>query len=257
MRLQSPSTPVVAVSSPEVSAASRPSLLASCLTHLRRAGHLYLLLILTAFAAFLRLYYINYPAIWNDEAHVYRRITGSFQELLDIIQNDGFAPLHYELYWYLAHKLGGENLTAFWMRLVPSIAGTLMVPAMYFLARQLCTKRASLLVAAFTATSAYMMVYSHDAKMYAHFWLFCALNMGCMLWWTRSGLFVAWLAWVASGLAMLGLHAIGGFLLGLQLLIFLTARYIHWKRFIVFIIGASIMASAPIVHYFGFNRWAD
>src|SRR5947207_757996 len=139
MQLQSPSTPVLAASSAALPLTSRRSLPQHFLSHLYRARHLYSLLALTAFAAFLRLYYINYPAIWNDEAHVYRRITGTFQELLDIIQNDGFAPLHYELYWWLAHKLGGANLTAFWLRLVPAIAGTLMVPAMYFLARQLCT----------------------------------------------------------------------------------------------------------------------
>lgn len=125
----------------------------------------------------------------------------------------------------------GIEMTPFMMRLVPALAGTLMVPAMYFLARQLFGPRISLLSAGLVCCSAYLLTYSRDAKMYMHFWLMCTLNMGCFLWWVRSRTVMGWLAWVATGLAMLGLHAPGAVLLGLQLLIFLTAPRHHLSKF--------------------------
>lgn len=178
--------------------------------------------------------------------------------MLDILQISGFAPLHYEIYWYMGHVLGGPtHLTPFWMRVVPSAAGTLMVPAMYFLARQLCSKRAALLAAAFAASSAYLMAYSHDAKMYMHFWLFCTLNMACLLWWFRTNLRVAWLGWIAAGLAMCGLQAIGLILLTIQPLMLFTQRSMHWKKTVLFIVGFAIILAGPAGYYLGYNKWSE
>lgn len=297
-----------------------------------------LLILLTAFGGVIRFYWIDKPSLWNDEAHTYRRVTQSFQVMLDHIQGDGFAPLHYEAYWALGHWNGaalldpvrellqclrkgtvfsqwlprlraGEftpttdrlfsgdpaTLTPFWMRLIPSLAGTLMVPAMYFLARQLSSRRVALVAAAFAASSAYLMAYSHDAKMYMPFWLFCALNVGSLLWWFNTGRRIAWLAWIASGLAMGGTNAIGLVILGLQPLMLLTiwrpsterirqrlaslrqgaagslalsasawgrlAGFValdylrHWRRFLLFAAGMAVIVSGPAVHYLYFNRW--
>ena len=56
------------------------------------------------------------------------------------------------------------------LRLLPALAGTFMVPAMYFLARQFLGRRGALLAAAFTAVSAFLNYYSRDAKMYEPTW---------------------------------------------------------------------------------------
>ena len=72
------------------------------------------------------------------------------------------------------------------MRFIPALCGTLMVPAMYFLAQQLVARRTALLVALFTCCSAYQLGYSRDAKMYAQLWCFATLHVGCLLWWLRA-----------------------------------------------------------------------
>lgn len=72
------------------------------------------------------------------------------------------------------------------MRFLPALCGTLMVPAMYFLASQLVARRTALLVALFTCCSAYQLGYSRDAKMYAQLWFFATLHVGCLLWWLRA-----------------------------------------------------------------------
>src|SRR5687767_3522746 len=63
--------------------------------------HLWVLLGLTVFSGFLRFYWIDRPSLWNDEAHTFRRMTISFQYLLDILSADGFGPLMYEWYYWL------------------------------------------------------------------------------------------------------------------------------------------------------------
>ncbi|HEV8606954.1 MAG TPA: glycosyltransferase family 39 protein [Tepidisphaeraceae bacterium] len=219
---------------------------------------LIILLALTCFAGFIRFAWIERPSLWNDEGHTFRRLTGTFQDLLDVLQVSGFSPLHYELYWYIGHLLGGAHkLTPFWMRVIPSLAGTLMVPAIYFLARQICSKRTSLLVAAYAACSAYLMAYSHDAKMYMHFWLFCTLNVGCLLWWFRSNRRVAWLGWIAAGVAMGGLQALGLILLAVEPLLFLAQPRAHWKRTLQFLIGLLIIAAGPVGYYVAYDRWSS
>ena len=136
--------------------------------------HYLWLLAITILGAILRLAWLDHPALWGDEALTYGRVCGTFGQLLDKLEEAGFAPLHYELYWWIAQH---ARLTPVVMRLVPAIAGTLMVPSMYWLAVQLAGRRAALLTSLLTATSAYLLNYSRDAKMYSHFWLFCVLNM--------------------------------------------------------------------------------
>ena len=60
------------------------------------AWHLIILFALTCFAGFIRFAWIERPSLWNDEGHTFRRLTGTFQDLLDVLQSSGFSPLHYE-----------------------------------------------------------------------------------------------------------------------------------------------------------------
>lgn len=80
----------------------------------------------------------------------------------------------------------GFEPTPLVMRFLPALCGTLMVPAMYFLASRLVARRTALLVALFTCFSAYLLNYSRDAKMYMQFWFFAALHVGCLLWWLEA-----------------------------------------------------------------------
>jgi hypothetical protein len=235
---------------------------------------LWILLAITLLGGVLRFAWIDRPALWTDESYTFGRLSGSYQDLLDVLQYDGFGPLHYQLYWWIAHKSGHAwsdpklmtshdyakqviGMTPFWMRFVPSLLGTLMVPVMYFLARQMTSRRTSLLVAAFTACSAFMMVYSHDAKMYMMLWFFGALSTACLLWWFRTDMRLAWLAWIAATLAMAGTQASGLVLLAVQPVFMITQRRMHWKKFILFVVGLAVVASGPLVHYTRFSKFVD
>lgn len=168
----------------------------------------------------------------------------------------------------------GVFMSPFVMRFVPALAGTLMVPAMYWLAVQLSNRRVALITATLTTFSAYFLVYSRDAKMYMHLWFCMVLSVGCFLWWLRCARSndpeapnpnfiyrrIAWLGWVASAIAACGLHATGMVVLGIETLIFVTHLLFHlrqWKRIFTFLLGVAICASVPLVHYFKFSHFID
>ena len=199
--------------------------------------------LLTVLAGVLRFTALDRPCLWGDEAWVYSRACGTYRQMLAILQNDGFAPFHYELYWVLNRCF---RMTPFVMRFVPALAGTLMVPAVYFLARQVVARQTALLAAAFACCSAYLLHYSRDAKMYSHFWLFCTLFMACLLWWLRTGRLVPWLAWVASSLAMIGTQFLGAALIPVALIVLVTHARTSWKYLLGFLGGLAILAAGVV-----------
>jgi 4-amino-4-deoxy-L-arabinose transferase-like glycosyltransferase len=213
-----------------------------------------ILLGLTIAGGVLRFIALDRPPLWGDEAATYARIAGTYRELLTVLRDAWFPPLHYQLYWFMSRVI---PMDPFGMRLAPAIAGTLMIPAMYFLARQMVAVRESLVVAAFTAFSAYLLAYSRDGKMYMEFWLCVALSTACLLLWARTSRSTAWLAWVAAGVAMVGLHGMGFAVLALHLLFFLTARRTTGLKTVALVIGMLVICSGDAVHYGAFNVVAD
>src|SRR5437762_4263444 len=81
-----------------------------------RRGHVIALLLITLLGGVIRFTDLSSPAIWGDEGNTYSRVAGSYEDTLQLLQNEGFAPLHYELYWLINHY---HKLTPFFLRLAP------------------------------------------------------------------------------------------------------------------------------------------
>ncbi len=215
------------------------------------------LLGVTLAGGLLRFAWLGRPCLWGDEALVYWRTCGSYGDLLQPLHADGFPPLHYELFWVIVHALGRTPGPAV-MRSVAAVCGTLLVPAVYFLARQLLARRASLVAAAFTAGSAFALFYSRDAKMYAEAWLAMTVGVGCLLWWLRTGRSTAWLGWVAAGAAAGGLQTLALVsVIGLAPMLLLTQRRAHWRQTLLCLAGIALIVAGPVGYYARFNSWAE
>jgi 4-amino-4-deoxy-L-arabinose transferase-like glycosyltransferase len=222
-----------------------------------RCRAMLILLGITLAGGLLRFALLGQPCLWGDEALVYWRTCGSYADLLQPLHSDGFPPLHYELFWVIIRALGRAPGPAA-MRAVAATCGTLLVPAVYFLARQLLPRRASLVAAAFTAGSAFALFYSRDAKMYAEAWLAMTLGVGCLLWWLRTGRSTAWLAWVAAGAAAGGLQTLTLVsVVGLSPLFLLTQRRAHWRQTLAWLAGVALIAAGPVGYYARFNAWTE
>ncbi|HWB53729.1 MAG TPA: glycosyltransferase family 39 protein [Tepidisphaeraceae bacterium] len=218
----------------------------------RRGGHCLALSLIIVFGAVLRFTWLNYPPVWGDEVRTFGRTMGTFADLCKVLQDAGFTPLHYELYWWLHNHF---ILTPTMLRLIPAIAGTLTIPAMYFLARLLTNKRIALGAALFTACSAWLLNYSRDAKMYSEFWLFCTLNYACLIWWFRNKRPIAWWCFVTSGVAMVGLDGLGFLVIGVGVVWYLTQRRVHWLSSLAYLLALAIIAAGPLGYYYYFSDW--
>jgi hypothetical protein len=224
-------------------------------------GHWVALIAIILFGAILRFICLDRPTLWGDESAVWARTVGSFRDMLETNRVDGFMPLHYEFYWWLTHTW---QPTPWLMRLPCAIAGTLMIPAMYFLARQLAKPRVALLVAFLAATSSYLLSYSRDAKMYTQTWLLVTLHAGCIFWWLRRGGGVAWWSWVASGVAMVGVHAPAWLVLAVDIpavLMCCRSSGRGWAKGLLylylFVVGMGIIGVGPAIYKTYYNTWAE
>jgi 4-amino-4-deoxy-L-arabinose transferase-like glycosyltransferase len=212
------------------------------------------LLLITLIGGAIRFTHLAEPTLWNDEVLVYWRTCGTYQQLIDILRNDGFGPLHYELHWVLAQHFKPSPIV---LRAVPAVCGTLLIPIIYFLARQMLPRSTSLVAAAFAACSGFLIVYSRDAKMYMDTWCFMTLSAACLLWWLRTRRTTAWLCWIAAGAAACGIHASAMPVILLSPLFLLTQRSPHWKQALLTVAGLAIIFAGPIGYYFKFNRVID
>ncbi len=213
-----------------------------------------LLSLLTILAGIIRFTRLDHPSLWYDESMVFRRTCGTYGQLLDCLRTDGFVPLHYSLVWVISRFFKPTPIV---LRFFPALCGTLMTPAVYFLARQLLNRSTSLLAAAFTACSAFMLFYSRDAKMYMDAWLFVTLNSACLLWWFRTKKSTAWLCWIASGGAACGIHFSSIIPVAISLLLLLTQSRMRWQDALLWLAGVDVILSGPLLYYEKFNTWKE
>lgn len=216
----------------------------------RELGDHWLVALLTIIAGVARLGSASVPTLWYDESQTFRRVCGTFAQLTAALRQDAFPPLHYYVYWLLGRGLGGaEHLTPFWMRFIPAVCGTLMVPVMWRLAGQLCGRRVALLVAALTACSSFLFAYSHDAKMYMPLWLLAAANVSAWISWVRAETHWKWLTiWLLTGIATVGYHATGLAVVGIEAAHAFTIRTPP-RRAVLTAAGFALILLGPICYY--------
>lgn len=224
-------------------------------------SHLWALIAITLLGAALRFFRIDHPTLWYDEVMTFSRINGSFEQLLEVLRLDGFVPLHYELYWLLAHWVYPDPRV---MRLVPAVAGMAMIPGIYFLARQFACVRTSLLAALIAAGSAYLLKFSRDAKMYMLCWSLATFHLGFFFLWLRYDPAkrprqrLVWLVWIATGVAAAGVHATALLLLIVELMAIFFYRPPSWRMgrtIVAWLLGAVVILAGPIGYYTRFNQW--
>ena len=241
----------------------------------------------------MRFSYLHKPPIWFDEAATFGRTCGTYQQMLDALEEAGFGPLHYHLEWWIKNGLplwgriervrvpatvfgdglirtkkgagkdgkvdannlvptrqlvaGGITMVPFFLRLVPAICGTLMIPAMYWLARADRPTQRRISGSAACGEQCVPAELLRDAKMYSDLWLFVTLSVASLLCWLRRRSFTAWLGWVVAGAAMIGTHLLGSAVIAIELLIVLTAPNAAWSSF-------AMIPLVPVVWVERFER---
>jgi uncharacterized membrane protein len=158
--------------------------------------------------------------IWLDEAISIHQAHLSIHDLFsNLYHGDRHPPLHHLALWLTVRVFGDGELA---VRLPSLIAGTLVIPALYELGRELYDRRTGLVAAAFGAVSPILIWYSQEARMYAFVTLFGLLAVLTQLRVIRNPSMGNWAAYILSTAALLWSHYFGLLLIGVQQVIFVV-----------------------------------
>jgi uncharacterized membrane protein len=165
--------------------------------------------------------------IWLDEAISIHQARLSLHGLFENLYNgDRQPPLYHLTLWLTIRAFG---LSEFAVRLPSLIAGTLVIPVLYELGRELYDRRTGLIAAGFAAVSPILIWYSQEVRMYEFVALFGLLALLTQLRAIRNGTMLNWAAYILATAALLWSHYFGLVLILVQQLMFIGV-IIHRRR---------------------------
>ena len=158
--------------------------------------------------------------IWLDEAISIHQARLSLHDLFHNLYNGDRQPPLYHLTLWLTIRAFGHG--EFAVRLPSLIAGTLVIPALYELGRELYDRRTGLIAAAFAAVSPVLIWYSQEVRMYEYVALFGVLALLTQLRVIRRGTMLNWAAYILATAALLWSHYFGLLLIAVQQIVFVA-----------------------------------
>ena len=175
---------------------------------------------LTIVAALLRLATLTSQSFWVDESITSHEMTLSFGALLHQVRvNETTPPLYFVITWIWA-KLFGSGEAG--LRSLSAVFGIGVIPVTYLCGKELVSRAAGLVAAAFAAFSPFMIWYSQEARSYMLFGLLSGVSLLlCARAWRDPSprAFALWA--IASALALMT-HFFAGFLIAPQALLLLA-----------------------------------
>jgi mannosyltransferase len=134
-----------------------------------------------ALGAVLRFATLGAQSYWFDEAQAAHELHLALGSMLSsMVAVETAPPLYFVLGWFWVHLLGAGEVA---LRSLSALAGTALIPIAYLCGRELVSRRAGQLTAAFVAVNPFMVWYSQEAREYMLVALFCAASL---LWFARA-----------------------------------------------------------------------
>jgi mannosyltransferase len=165
---------------------------------------------LTALAAVLRFVTLGDQSFWADEAVTVHLLGLDLGTMLDRIpDSESTPPLYYLLAWLWSKPFG---LGEFGLRSLSALFGTATVPLAFLAARELCSRRVGLAVAALAAVNPVLIWYSQEARAYALLTALTALSLWAFARLLRRATAAAAVTWAAASALALASHYFAAFL---------------------------------------------
>ena len=202
----------------------------------------WLLVGIVGVGAIVRFATLGTQSYWFDEAQAAHELHLSLGAMLSSFNAVETAPpLYFVLGWFWVH-LFGDGAVA--LRSLSALAGTALIPIAFLTGRELVSRRAGLLAAAFVAINPFMVWYSQEAREYMLVAAFCGVSL---LFFARalhdpSRRNITWWG-VFSALALLT-HYFAGFLIAPEAVWLL---YIARRRATVVAAGALVVIQLALV----------
>jgi 4-amino-4-deoxy-L-arabinose transferase-like glycosyltransferase len=165
--------------------------------------------------------------IWLDEAISIHQARLSLHDMFHTLYvGDRQPPLHDLVLWLTIRVFGHSE---FAVRLPSLIAGTLVIPVLYELGRELYDRRTGLIAAAFAAASPLLVWYAQEVRMYIFVTLFGLLALLTQLRVIRRPSMGNWAAYILATAALLWSHYFGVLVIAVQQVIFVVVL-VHRRR---------------------------
>ncbi len=199
---------------------------------------------LIAVAAAIRILTIDTQSFWADEALTAYEAHLPFGAMINTVAHvETTPPLYFVLIWAWAHVFGTGEVA---LRSISTIAGIALVPIAYLAARDLVSRWAGVVAAAFVTVNPFLIWYSQEARAYM---LLAALSGASFLWFVRarsdpSRRNLTWWA-IFSSLALMT-HFFAGFLVAPEALWLLWVGRSRAAALAVAVVGVVELAMLPI-----------
>jgi hypothetical protein len=186
----------------------------------------WILVAITVVAAVLRFVNISSQSYWLDESQAVHELHLGFGSMLSAWSSyEWNPPLYFVLAWPWAKLFGTGELG---LRSLSALLGVALVPLIYMCGRELVSRRAGLVAAAFVAVNPFMIWYSQEAREYMLLLVLCAASLLFFARaWSRRGGGRDLLWWTVFSILALLTQYFAGFLIaaeGLMLVYRLRSR---------------------------------
>jgi mannosyltransferase len=136
---------------------------------------------ITSIAAAIRIVTIDNQSFWADEALTAYEAHLPFGAMMNTVAHtETTPPLYFVLIWLWAKVFGTSEAA---LRSISTISGIALVPIAYLSARELVSRWAGVLAAAFVAVNPFLIWFSQEARAYM---LLAALTGAGFLWFARA-----------------------------------------------------------------------
>jgi hypothetical protein len=174
----------------------------------------WLVIAIVVLAAVLRFAMISSQSYWLDESQAVHELHLSFTGMLSAWSSwEWNPPLYLLIAWPWAKVFGTGEVG---LRALSAVLGTAVVPLIYLSGRELVSRRAGLVAAAFAAVNPFMIWYSQEAREYMLLVLCCAASLlfFARAWRTRSTRDIVW--WTVFSVLALLTQYFAGFLIAAE-----------------------------------------
>lgn len=203
---------------------------------------LVLLGVIAAIGAAIRFATLGSQSFWADEALTVHGSSGSLSGMWHMVTTvETTPPLYFLSAWGWAKIFGTSEIA---LRSLSAVVGTALIPVAFYAGRELVSRAAGLLAAAFTALSPFMVWYSQEARSYMMFALFAGLSF---LFWARAWhrpVAVNYRWWAVFSVLAVLTHFFAGFLIAPEALLLL---YRSRDRPVLIACGAVIVAQLAVL----------
>lgn len=135
----------------------------------------WILVSITVVAAVLRFVNISSQSYWLDESQAVHELHLGFGAMLSAWSSHEWnPPLYFLVAWPWAKLFGTSELG---LRSLSALLGTALVPLIYLCGRELVSRRAGLVAAAFAAVNPLLIWYSQEAREYMLLLVLCAASL--------------------------------------------------------------------------------